>query len=112
MTKTIHATNKAQAEANSAASGKKIPEGSISAQTICVLLQVDDVNRFNFLFWSRCFKFLTNEDVIASRIRSVVVFREHSRQCPDHRRVNGENVPHIFIEDGVLKDEPVTDPTH
>lgn len=46
-------------------------------------------------------KFLTSEDVIASRICSIV-FRECPRHCPDHNGVNGENVPHVFVEDKVF----------
>lgn len=43
-----------------------------------------------------------SEGVIATSICSIVVFREHPCHCPDHNGVNGENVPHMFVQDRVF----------
>lgn len=54
----------------------------------------------------RLIKLLTNKDVIARWFLSVVVLSKHTRQSPDHHRVNGDDESHVFIKQGVFKDKP------
>lgn len=50
--------------------------------------------------------FLTVEDVVAGGLRRAVVLGEDPRQGPDDRRVNGEDVPQVFVQDRVFQEEP------
>lgn len=49
---------------------------------------------------------LTVKDVIAAGLGGVVVLGEHPRQGPDDHRVDGEDVPQVFVQDRILQDEP------
>lgn len=55
--------------------------------------------------------FLTVEDVIAGGLYGVVVLGEHPRQGPDDSGVNGEDVPQVFVQEGILQDEPAEIPS-
>lgn len=54
---------------------------------------------------------LTVEDVIAAGLCGVVVLGEHPRQGPDDGRVNGEDVPQVFVQDRVFQEEPAGNPS-
>lgn len=54
---------------------------------------------------------LTVEDVVAAGLRGVVVLGEDPRQGPDDHRVNGEDVPQVFVQDRIFQEEPAGNPS-
>lgn len=54
---------------------------------------------------------LTVEDVVAGGLCGVVVLGEDPRQGPDDGRVNGEDVPQVFVQDRILQEEPAGIPS-
>lgn len=54
---------------------------------------------------------LTVEDVIVAGLCGDVVLGEHPRRGPDDGRVNGEDVPPVFVQDRIFQEEPAGNPS-
>lgn len=109
MTKSIRAANKTQTRAKIAAMNQRKYQSKHSCEACLTLITISHVTRDNLMFHGCFFRFLTDKDIIACRSCSVKVVGENPHHGPDRSRVNGENEPHVFVEDRVFHNKPATD---
>lgn len=59
-----------------------------------------------------CFYLLTNKFVAGRRLLSIKVFVKDPGYSPDHSGINGQNVPHMFVQHSVFQEEPAVHQKH